>query len=201
MDLCIEYTTLAAPGNIFMTVLIAAKRILDNNQYPTNFYEPIISDIINRILTQQESENSTTKSNEKEEAPSHLVFLQYRGKPCEDYVQSLRRLGAPCKVVLTLQKLKTVLPSLKVDAEKCLPSPVVYNLSRFKQHLQPSELFDKHIRLCGVNPSFENNNKVSVLQSTSNTLRSEINAMPKLTRFKLTRDLINANSSILNCFY
>ena len=33
------------------------------------------------------------------------------------------------------------------------------------------------------------------------TLRSEINAMPKLTRFKLTRDLINANSSILECFY
>ena len=33
------------------------------------------------------------------------------------------------------------------------------------------------------------------------TLRSDINAMPKLTRFKLTRDLINANSSILNCFY
>ena len=113
----------------FHDSLITAKRILDNNQYPTNFYEPIISDTINRILTQQESENSTTEGNQEEEAPIHLVFLQYRGKPCEDYVQSLRRLGAPCKVILTLQKLKTVLPSLKTDAEKRLRSRVVYNLS------------------------------------------------------------------------
>ena len=43
--------------------------------------------------------------------------------------------------------------------------------------------------------------KEGVFVRLKNTLRSEINAMPKLTRFKLTRDLINANSSILNCFY
>ena len=56
------------------------------------------------------------------------VFLQYRGKPSKDYVQSLRRLSAPCKVVLTLQKFKTVLPLLKVDVEKRLQRCVVYNL-------------------------------------------------------------------------
>ena len=172
----------------FHDSLIAAKRILDNNQYPTNFYEPIISDTINRILTQQESENSTTESIKEEEVPSHFVFLQYRGKPCENYVQSMRIRGAPCKVALTLRKLKTVLPSLKVDVEKRLRSRVVYNLScsrcqaryvgqtdrhlltRFKEHLRPSEPFGKHIRLCGVSPSFENSNDVSVLQSTSRSV-------------------------------
>ena len=80
-----------------------AKCILDNNQYFTNFYKPIISGTINRILIQLESDNSTTESNEEEEAPSHLVFLQYRRKPNKDYVQSLKRLCASCKV---MRKLK-----------------------------------------------------------------------------------------------
>ena len=87
-----------------------------------------------------------------------------------------------------MQKLKTVLPSLKVDVEKRLQSRVVYNLSclrcqahyvgqtgrhllkRFKEHLQPSALFSKHIRICGVNPSFENSNDVSALQSTNRSM-------------------------------
>ena len=42
---------------------------------------------------------------------------------------------------------------------------------------------------------------ISNSHAIQTTLRSEINAMPRLTRFRLTRDLINANSSILNCFY
>ena len=43
-------------------------------------------------------------------------------------------------------------------------------LTRFKEHLRPSEPFGKHIRLCGVSPSFENSNDVSVLQSTSRSV-------------------------------
>ena len=123
MILCIEHTTDAAPGDIFITVGLQPN-ILDNNQYPTNFSEPIIRDTINIILIQQESHNSTMESKEEEEAPSYLVFQQYKGKLSDNYVQSLRRLVAPCKVVLTLQKFKTVPPSLKVDVEKRLRSCV-----------------------------------------------------------------------------
>ena len=169
----------------FHSSLVVAKRILDNNQYPSNFYEPIIRDSLERIIHREIADST---SDDEEEETKHLVFLQYRGKPCEDYVKSLRRLGAPCKIVLTLRKLKTVLPSLKVDVEKRLKSRVVYNLScsrcqaryvgqtdrhlltRFKEHCRPSEPFGKHIRLCGVNPKFENNDDVSLLQSTNRSV-------------------------------
>ena len=171
----------------FHTSLCTAKRILDNNQYPSSFYEPIISDTISKLLTQEESQSSTSDSNEEEQA-DHLVFLQYRGKPCEDYVRSLRRIGAPCKVVLTLRKLKTMMPSLKVEVEKRLRSRVVYNLScsrcqaryvgqtdrhlliRFTEHIRPSAPYGRHIRLCGVNPKFENDSDVSVIQSTNRSI-------------------------------
>ena len=118
----------------------------------------------------------------------HLVFLQYRGKPCEDYVRSLKRLGAPCKIVLTLRKLKTLMPSLKVDVEKSLRSRVVYNLAcsrcqaryvgqtdrhlltRFEEHCRPSQPYGRHIRLCGVSPNYDNDDGVRVLQSTHRSI-------------------------------
>lgn len=170
----------------FHSSLVKAKHILDNNQYPSNFYEPIIRDSLEKIICNSSEES--TSDNDGEEEAKHLVFLQYRGKPCEDYVRSLRRLGAPCKVVLTLRKLKTVMPSLKVDVEKSLKSRVVYNLTcsrcqaryvgqtdrhlltRFKEHCRPSQPFGNHIRLCGVDPKFEKNDDVSVLQSTHKSI-------------------------------
>ena len=58
----------------FHDSLVAAKRIFDNNQYPTNFYEPIISDTINRILIQQDLGNPTTESNKEEQARESFGF-------------------------------------------------------------------------------------------------------------------------------
>ena len=90
-------------------------------------------------------------------------------------------------MLLTLLKLKTALPPLK-DVEKCLRSRVVCNLSCsyyqaryvnqtdwnlitwFKKHLRSSDPFGKHIRLGGVNPSLDNNNDVSLLQSISRSV-------------------------------
>ena len=171
----------------FHSSLVAAKVILDNNQYPSKFYEPIIRDSLDKILEQQNSADSTL-DNDEEEDVKHLVFLQYRGKPCEDYVRSLKRLGAPCKIVLTLRKLKTLMPSLKVDVEKSLRSRVVYNLAcsrcqaryvgqtdrhlltRFKEHCRPSQPYGRHIRLCGVSPNYDNDDDVRVLQSTHRSI-------------------------------
>ena len=42
-----------------------------------------------------------------------MLFVQYRGKCTEDYAQSLHKINAPCRIVMTLRKLKTVLPSLR----------------------------------------------------------------------------------------
>ena len=43
-------------------------------------------------------------------------------------------------------------------------------VKRFKQHFQPSQLFGKHIRLCGASPMFEDKKDVSVLHITTRSI-------------------------------
>ena len=160
--------------------------VLCNNQYPTNFYEPLIHSTIEKLHLPQRSNEA--EKEEVEEVPKHLLFLQFRGKVTEEYVRALNKLNAPCKVILTLRKLKTVMPSLKVAVDKSFKSRVVYKLlcsrcqacyvgqtdqhlvKRFKQHCQPSQPFGKHIRLCGVSPVFDDKKDVSVLHITTRSI-------------------------------
>jgi len=46
----------------------------------------------------------------------------------EKFEQSLRKMNAPCKIVFTIKKLKTFLPSLKASVEKSFKSGVVYKI-------------------------------------------------------------------------
>ena len=151
----------------FHESLTKAKSILDQNQYPKSFYEPLINRSLDRIINQVEKPDD-------EEETTHKMFLQYRGQVTEDYLKALNRIKAPCKVILTLRKMKTVLPSLKSDVEKALRSRIVYKITcsrcsacyvgqtdrhfsvRFKEHIRPSQPIGKHIRECGVNLDFEN---------------------------------------------
>ena len=56
-------------------------------------------------------------------------FVQYRGKSTEEFARSLHRCQAPCKVIMTLRKLKTVTPALKPSVEKFMKSKVVYKIT------------------------------------------------------------------------
>ena len=55
-------------------------------------------------------------------------FVQYRGKNSEHFARALRKLNAPCTVVMMLRKLKTVLPSLKPRVPLVLRSRIVYQI-------------------------------------------------------------------------
>ena len=110
----------------FHTSLEKAVQVLRNNQYPANFYEPLINASIEKLYlprTEIEAEEEV-----EEEKSKHFLFLQYRGKVTEDYVRALHKLNAPCKPILTIRKLKTVVPSLKVQVDKRLQSRIVYKL-------------------------------------------------------------------------
>ena len=163
-----------------------AKRVLETNQYPPAFYEPIIKQTLTDILTKKVQQTRSSQVLPPSEAvanaaapttletPTCPVFLQYRGKSTEDYARSLHRCSAPCTIIFTLRKLKTVLPSLKPVIEKELRSGVVYHiqcaqcndayvgqtvrhtLTRFKEHMKPSAAVAKHMRKCGVVCTMEN---------------------------------------------
>ena len=117
-----------------------------------------------------------------------MIRIQYRGKLSDDYSRTLRDLNAPCTVVFTLRKMKTTLPSLKVEVEKALKSRIVYKIScprcascyvgqtdrhllvRFKEHLRPSQPLGKHVRQCETSVDFNDKSAVSILHATHGSI-------------------------------
>ena len=135
---------------LFHQSLDKAKTILQENQYPECFYEPIINDTLTKIIKQNsESSNrdendtsvtSQTFSESQDDDPNRCVhnienkdkflfFVQYRGKCTEEFARALHKLNAPCRIVMTLRKVKTVLPSLKPSVERIMRSNVVYKIT------------------------------------------------------------------------
>ena len=114
----------------FHNSLERAKSVLERNQYPPAFYDPIIAETINNIVADPLPPVVATSSdhNTEESTPKSLLFVQYRGKTTEDFAQALRKSEAPCNVVFTMRKLKSVLPTLKQAVDKELRGSVVYQL-------------------------------------------------------------------------
>ena len=145
-----------------------AKIMLENNQYPPSFYNPIIEQTLTKICQTTETETGEEEQHQEEEPEPEkkLVFLQYRGKVTENFERSLQRVNAPCKIISTIRKLKTVLPSLKPPVEKSMKSGLVYQitcsrcqscyvgqtvrhlLTRLKEHKRAGTPVGNHFRNC-----------------------------------------------------
>ena len=154
----------------FDSGIIKAKSILRKNQYPPNFYEPLIEKTITKIVKPPEVQNeSKTNDGEKEEKlEDKLMFIEYRGKVSEKFEQSLKKCNAPVKIIFTLRKLKSSMPSLKPPVEKKLKSGIVYRivcpcckacyvgyttrhaLTRLKEHQQEKKPVGKHLIQCNT---------------------------------------------------
>ena len=97
-----------------------AKRILEYNQYPMFWYENIIHKTLEKLYSGRK------KRPPEDEPATKMVFIQYRGKITDHFARKLKDTGAPIKVILTLTKVKTTVPSLKVEVEKPLASNLIY---------------------------------------------------------------------------
>ena len=102
---------------------------LERNQYPPTFYEPIIKQTLDRISNEPENKVADTSTQSQAKYDKKPLIIQYRGKCTEDYARALHKIEAPCTIIMTLRKLKTVLSSLKAPVKKMLRSGVVYKLS------------------------------------------------------------------------
>ena len=149
-----------------------AKKILENNQYPPSFYNPIIEKCLNSIINPADDVTVNEKLVDQEDEKS--FFLLYRVKLTEKFSSTLKRINAPCKVIITLRKLKTVLPTLKPTIEKALQSGIVYQIScprcdsryvgqsvrhlltRVKEHTRASSPVGSHLKACDVKLSIDN---------------------------------------------
>ena len=167
----------------FHTSLEKAKRVLEKNQYPPTFYEPIIRQALHDVLKVPSSDQQPVpRSEHSSTIERRPLIMQYRGKCTEEYARALHKIMAPCVIVMTLRKLKTILPSLKPPVEKLMKSGVVYNLTcprcsacyvgqtsrhlqtRFKEHIQRDGPIKTHLSQCG---STLTETDVEIIQSTS----------------------------------
>ena len=172
-----------------------AKDMLLKNQYPPSFFEPIINQTLNKIIqpnsesNNEDDDDDTSKDVESDtniemtvrDKDAFKLFVQYRGKATEHFARALHQCEAPCTVVMTLRKLKTVMPSLKPPVEKDLRSGVVYQITcprcqacyvgqtgrhlitRFREHKNRKGPVKTHFAQCQVSVEMTN---VEILSST-----------------------------------
>ena len=144
-----------------------AKDILENNQYPSYFYEQIIHDTLEKIFLKK---NRDKKTNFDEQIKDKkLFFIQYRGPETMNYVKKLLSNDVPIMPIFTSRKVKTALPSIKEPIQKHLSSNVIYKLScsrctscyvgmttrhlitRINEHFSRAGPVKEHGNNCGIN--------------------------------------------------
>ena len=102
------------------------------------------------------------------EKDKFMFFVQYRGKCTDHFAYDMHQIHAPCRIIMTLRKVKTVLPSLKPPVPKMYKSNVVYQIEcprcesryvgqtsrqmqrRFAEHLQRASPIKAHMDVCDV---------------------------------------------------
>ena len=167
----------------FSESLQRAKAILEKNQYPPPFYEPIIEETITKLISQP----SVRVEKEGEGLPqTHRLLLQYRGNITDQFVKQLKACGAPAQVILTLRKIRTYLPSLKPPVRKMLKSNIIYKITcprclacyvgktsrhvctRFNEHrTKKKEPVYKHLRACGLHAPNLTHRNIEILASVT----------------------------------
>ena len=164
--------------------LESAKDILVKNQYPLPFIENIFHKTLHKIL--DDSNDSTMSEisfddvldsnacfHNISEKDQFLFFLNFRGKPTEHFVSSLKKLNAPCRFVMTLTKTKSEISKLKTSVPHMLQNNLVYKITcpgcdasyvgqttrllqqRFREHVGSRGLIKNHFESCGLIPSEE----------------------------------------------
>jgi len=79
----------------FHESLSKANILLQNNQYPPSFFDPLIKKTIQAIVSRCVK---TTELKEDKNTEQKLIFVQYRSKASDQFEKSLKKLEIPCKV-------------------------------------------------------------------------------------------------------
>ena len=102
--------------------------MLEKNQYPPQFYEPIIRETRNKILEKHMKQDTNTKTPEKATKKRIPFVMQYRGNKSDVFSKRLRK-TANISVIFTTRQMKTALPSLKPKIPENVRGNVVYEIT------------------------------------------------------------------------
>ena len=165
---------------LFHESMEKAKRVLECNQYPPNFYDLIIKDSLNIILRKcQQTEHPSEENTTIKKFP---LMIPYRGKCSAEYAHALHRCSAPCTIIMTIRKLRTTMPSLKPPVEKMIRTGIVYKITcprctacyvgqssrhlqtHFREHTRNPGPVKTHLRNCNTTITEEH---IDILAFTS----------------------------------
>ena len=114
-----------------LSSLERAKEVLDKNQYPSSFYDPIITKTLQKIdapIVEQEPIQNQDSPTE-ESTPKHQFKIQYRGTVTDTFVKTLYNIKAPVLPVITIRKIRTFVSTLKAKVPDEIASRVVYKIT------------------------------------------------------------------------
>ena len=103
----------------FDEALTTCKNVWKKNQYPEEFIDGIVLDILEKC--RERRSNSVGNAHRDKEIKKDHFIIQYRGRVTDQFVQKLRKL-IPIQPILTTNKLKNLLPSLKSGFSRMLKS-------------------------------------------------------------------------------
>ena len=103
-----------------------AKELFESNQYLPPFFEPLISNSISKIVSDEQKQKTMTRRQEVKSRPT--LMMEYRGNISDRFSHKIRQLTGGC-TIFTTRTLKTVLPSLKSAVDKEVRSRVVYQIT------------------------------------------------------------------------
>ena len=95
---------------------------MEQNQYPLDFYGPIISLTIEKIVKPCNKKVNNDDANNKNSPAKVNLIIQYRVLPSDNFIKQMKRSNAPIQSVVTLRKQKTFPPSLKAYVKEELRS-------------------------------------------------------------------------------
>lgn len=91
-----------------------------------------LSDISSSSETENVTQNIDIDLNKAihsiEDKYKFILFVQYRGMATDELAQKLHQIDAPCRIIMILRKLKTMMPSLKPLVTSMMRSNVVYQI-------------------------------------------------------------------------
>merc|ERR1711867_215306 len=73
----------------FHTSMEKARKILERNQYPPTFYEPVMRQAMSDILGESSEQPATPPAQTTDTMQKRCIMLQYRGKCSEEYARAL----------------------------------------------------------------------------------------------------------------
>ena len=75
--------------------MVRAKGILEQNQYPSEFYDGIIKPTIDKIILKEKEEEAARNLNSDEnQLPNFIFVTQYGGNVTDNFIKQLKKSGA-----------------------------------------------------------------------------------------------------------